>query len=857
MFSNLYSQQNRINNSDHIPIHSTVWTGWLTAIGAEGSIDSMAKAGVEILTPEFINDSLLQEFTREGRGFTLLPGMSRVNNDTVDYINYYTNARYTEWEAEGTTDEISEAELYYDNSIMESFSTYIRLKKSAANYNGIELIRGPYFMQFVYSPMEIFKVKRDFYLTKYRADYYLKLERNLDVPNNIHPDTPLCIIQVTQSIVDIPIVDPKWPFKCTHIVAQDTITKGMFSLNEFQKFELNYDLKNSQCSLYSDADTAYYKGLLKRDYIQYKVIWLGKPNYLLSIDKVIVSDNAGRDLKKLAPTTIAKLYAQDNSAANSPFYSYITGWNGADEPHTIDQFKPMRIVNKILNSKSNYSRPVWYPLVGAWDGVWENSANPWGTYHLSQWKELKKRVDPINVWQDSYFLDIPWKNNLPTYVDPYGCGCSDFRVANINICIKNFKQAYELSPNFGASIQCGEISNWAASQRNITSNELLYETNLALLCGAKFISLYTYFAQDSISVNQSHSVKNGGEGGVEHAIVDFSISSGIYNMIYTSKYFTLRDTISPRLKGLFGQTLRKLAPVEQFAGSNGISFGSNIRDYNPDGYSYIEDVSPINPSNNEYGIDIGIFNEPLDVEKKYFMVLNRYYSNENKYFIKLKNFNNYTNWQLTNYVDTTSVTLTAVNSKITFINTLNNGDANLYSLLPVLKYGGSLAYNDTIKENITLIDNLTIDSGKVIQIRSGKYYTLTDTVTFASISSFITGDGYLELSQGGCLNIINWDKSVFKGKSNVHPKIIWGKHPDISNVIEYKIYRKEASGGWQYLTSISGSTFEYIDSTITIIEGILQTNGVSIEYKVTATHQPLSTLVETKPSNTIIFLCVE
>ncbi|MCK7525795.1 MAG: hypothetical protein MZV64_53405 [Ignavibacteriales bacterium] len=109
---------------------------------------------------------------------------------------------------------------------------------------------------------------------------------------------------------------------------------------------------------------------------------------------------------------------------------------------------------------------------------------------------------------------------------------------------------------------------------------------------------------------------------------------------------------------------------------------------------------------------MGFFNDSLSSDKKYFMVLNRYYSSKSNYSIKLKDLDDYYNWNLINYVDTTSTTLLTANNKTTFLDTLLKGDANLYSIAPVVKYGGLLAYNDTIKTNTTLSDNMTIDAGK-------------------------------------------------------------------------------------------------------------------------------------------------
>ena len=293
MLSNLYSQQNWIDNCDHIPIHSTVWTGWLSANGAAGAIDSMQKAGVEILTPEVIDDNFLQQFTQQNRGFIILPGMAIAGSDTLDYINHYTNARYTVWEAEGTPPTVSEAKLEYEDSLMDPINTFIRLKESAATYSDVELIKGPYFQQFVYSPVKMNRWQNNYFeLSYYTAEFNLRLISNNNLPDTVNPNTPICIIQVTQSILDTTRSIPGWPFNmgCTLIVKDSIITRSKFNLNQFQNFQLNYTLNNGECSL-SPEPNPIYPSLTKRDYVQYKVIWLGQSNYLLDIDQVIVLIN--------------------------------------------------------------------------------------------------------------------------------------------------------------------------------------------------------------------------------------------------------------------------------------------------------------------------------------------------------------------------------------------------------------------------------------------------------------------------------------------------------------------------------------------------------------------------------------
>jgi len=98
------------------------------------------------------------------------------------------------------------------------------------------------------------------------------------------------------------------------------------------------------------------------------------------------------------------------------------------------------------------------------------------------------------------------------------------------------------------------------------------------------------------------------------------------------------------------------------------------------------------------------------------MILNRYYSKEDIYQIYLKNLDTYFNWNLFNYVDTTCITLIASNNTSTFQDTILKGDANLYSISPVVKSGGRLIVNETVVGGTTLTDDMSIENGATLYV---------------------------------------------------------------------------------------------------------------------------------------------
>src|SRR5690606_3857928 len=195
-----------------------------------------------------------------------------------------------------------------------------------------------------------------------------------------------------------------------------------------------------------------------------------------------------------------------------------------------------------------------------------------------------------------YLFDLPCNDSV---VNIYPNLCAgDWRATNIERMVNfQYKQASKLDPYWGASIQCGEDTPPYGNsyQRNIGSHEFLYTVNLAVMYGAKFIDLYTYFAR--------------GEPDDEPCELCNQIVNhigGIANDTPTVKYYTLRDTINPRLEGLFGKTIKKLNLVNDFLGINALIWPDNTTPY--EFINYVEATG--NPEDDTCLVELGIFENP-------------------------------------------------------------------------------------------------------------------------------------------------------------------------------------------------------------------------------------------------------
>ncbi len=735
LISNRTFPQNLLNDYPGIPIITRL-PDWEWTQNHTDLVDSMKKAGVDFVTL-MVEDS---NFTPQMNFITaeslkVIPHKSR----GLNYIRYYTDAKYSIWEAEGTPPEISEAMLEYSTKcevIDSGYVSYVKVISDSADTT-FEMIYGPYYDQQVYeiTPADTFDFAR------YTTIFRLKLEKNENYPDTTSVENifdPICKLQITQSYVS---TSPDWNLPCTYLIKDSLITRGQFQqLNNFIDFSFNnYILDCDSCQspppsspppqhqIYATDNSVEdidLDGLKKRHYIQFKVVWLGNPRYLLSVDKVTVYDDKGFELIEDDPL-LAQTLIQDQIETLSPTYdSYLAGWLGIDEPVSIDNFAPIKKVIEILNNYSSNARPLWLALMGRWDGVWENRNNIFGTYHLSPWSEMKKRIGNMNIWQDAYYLDYPWN-------DTSCINCTEpWYGQNIRIAAElNYKQAQILNPNFGVSIQCGEIHiPGVAEQRNIWGYELLYETNLALLYGAKYIDLYTYFAMcDTDGYNCTGTIRG---------IVD----SYRGNYYHTNKYDTLRYIINPRLKGLFGKTLKSVQPIEQHLAFN----FQPIRYLN--GFQIGALPKGELPDDNDF--DLGFFGKD---DKEYFMFIRRYYNTwTNPVFIDVdREHFEYNNIKVVDCVKDTSFTL-GENEKIIFDGGI--GDARLYGLMPVVKYGGTIAYTDTVTDEI-LKGPLTIASGATLYV-NGEYYA------YANIT----------IEQGGSLVVLPGSSLYFYDSTSLFNK---------------------------------------------------------------------------------------
>ncbi len=733
-----------IKDYDGIPINAPLHKDWIT--GNHQQVKLMKEAGVDFVlmgvTDQWVVDSL------KSLGLKLLAFQSFDYN----WVQYYTDAKYSVWEADAPSGN-GDAHLYRNQTKTTKIAdSYIRLNNQYAN-DTCKMIWGPYYIQDVAYYTKSLNGTYD--AVEYTTDFQLKLE---DIgPDTANASTPLCIIQTTQSSCSsLNHID------CTYIIAADTLTRSRFTqLNQFKKFPLtDYTLENDSC--YGSSGSQFPQPMTNRmtgsgdeystpfvstrQYVEYNVIWLGHPSYVLSIDSIVVSDLRGRELIPLSPFAEQRILAQADAFNNLAYTDSVVGWIGFDEPASIDLYEPIRIVTNILDDYTQERRSVWLPWRAFWDGAYESRGNNLGAMGLIPWEEFAKRTDRINLTQNSYLFDLPCNESNSNLTPCMG----DYRVINIwRFANLLYKPAYELDPHWGASIQCGEVDPPYPNsyQRDIRSHEFLYTANLALMYGAKFLSLYTYFAQEPYLNHTFYTYR---------AIVEFP-NYPITNAELTDKYYTLRDTLSPRLKGLFGKTLKKLIATDQYLNIDALIDPQNA----PATYNYVEYIETTGGPNDECFVDLGFFEDSQDPSLNYFMPVNRYYSNKYHLTFGLQNLTSYVNWQIYDYVDTTGFTVLPNNGKVEFSEDIYPGDAKLYSVLPVIKYGGTLISDETAGEGGTLKGDMTIDNGAALSIYQNYYAQGDIIIKNGSIENY-------DPNSSGTIHFQNGHKLIIEGTATIN-----------------------------------------------------------------------------------------
>jgi hypothetical protein len=715
-FTSTLFSQSYYDSFDGIPIIQFAWAsnfydGSYPHIG-EYNFNNMKEMGADM----FMGTHVLVSQFNKAKDANLKIFPMQEDKNIPHYITRYTEASYTLWEAEGEgpdpyneyatmksdPDNLGLTELYYENSTVTGIATK---SNSLLQHNSGLILNGPGYSQSV----RYIDTTED---RDYKALFKLKLIE--DDPHSNPPlendDRIICKIRVRGRSVD----------NFHHLFDSLDIKIKDLSTSTWTSKELSYDFRNLPAEAYTEIPSPEDTLIFFRNaskvikMIDFEVFWYKTENYRLAVNNVLVYDNRGEEFL-VSFTNLENIRKQILNQhpllifPEGDFDNVIAGWYGVDEPMFIDQMEPIRKMDSLIRTLTNDKMKLLITLAGCWDGTYNGYTLAPG--HIKPFKEFKKRCN-LNGWGINWY---PFR--LPISEMSLGLHKIELNYMNEN----NLQSYGKLDPNFFFMVQNGR---WIANNSNIqltpTRQQYNYLINNALLFGVKGISIMNYFAGIGDSIG------------------------GMYNHFdpvverYRDLYFYTKDTISPRLKGLYGKTLKAVQTDTQYIW---LTFNDLANQH-----KYIESITPnalenLLDAGPEY--DLGFFTKGTE---EYFMLLNRWYNGELSYDINIKvdKVNSgYNNWKIVNYIDTSSFT---ISNNGTFPLALDPGDARLFGLFPVVHYGGDLIYDEVITGTNTLHEAMTIKSGAKLTV-NGTYNIYGDITVEAGAQ--------LDIKPGAKLNFFN------------------------------------------------------------------------------------------------------
>jgi parallel beta-helix repeat protein len=644
-------------------------------------------------------------------GFNLM-AVNEINQNEV--INHYARSYYSKWDAkDNNLNTLSTGfhhsfgnKAYHDND-----SCWSNLNWNVARDS---LVWGPQYYQDKRYRHDLYNTDTIKYRVKFRiaADNFIPLDNQYD---------PVCILKVR--------------YKCTKysneqvigkediLFVVDTLRINYFGNGSWKDYDtvyvypakfvplpgksINRLISSGNGITYDDNDTC--------SGISFQVDYLGRGTVYVDFvevwDQAIWNNYYNLSTRQNVIDGITS-YLANHSTSSWPTLKY---WYAADEPQTLDLYTPIKKIDSILTH--NNGQPLITELNPQWDG-WKNGD-----------KTIQKFVDRVQ----------PQKLMIDYY--PYWADLDD--QSALELLRERLQEAYEATKDRGSFYYVAQsFGQWDITKdrweiwRKPNPPELNASVMLAFSHGINGLMFWNYWSYITNGTNCDCKI-------FEDCIVD-------QNGNGTDLYYYLKDNLFPRLKGRLGAKLLELNYTGDY-----LQRRYFIPYQNPtipvQNYGYLTLGHPDEEANT-MNWHAGFFDRTNNTDDKYFMLVNLLPESSNSIYVTITpptmGYINYFLRNVEGYFDTTFST--QVNRTITYV----PGEGYLYEVGPVIKYGGSIRYNETISGTVNLNGALSIKGGDTLTLANNSTYNINKDITIDSGAVFLIQSGsHLNFNYGASINV--------------------------------------------------------------------------------------------------------
>ncbi len=679
-------------------------------------------------------------------------------NKADTLIVRYTDADYTVWEAEGNDLSEGEAKLTFDMDLGTMTDSFYTVSTPG---NSVEVMWGPGYGQRInYQETNQNPIEHQVELIcRARAKYG-------QFPSDT---TTIGYFYVRQNMLGN-------QNQYRNLVTRQ-VTVGEVKGDSWKSIYDDYFLTGSVYESLTVPEES--EGFYSAGFIQFIFHWSGNDSILFDIDKVKTYDlRYGKDIAEnnYVRSQVLEQAASILSGGGNPIGIY-----GMEEPKFIDNFAPYRMVDGLVRDVQSgvYLHTSFTPGQFGRFGPWSLWGGAWSIFKAN---EFYRRAKPHLLHLNLYHYDYPFSpanNDRPAVVAA--------KRQNLTWVITNLKELRKVTDRFGYAIYGGmcyrrEGNGYVTHLRMPTTKEMLYSANLGLLYGAKQIWIDPYFSYNypgtSIGVR---------------GLIDIDYRK-------TERYFFVRDTLNPRLKGLFGKSLKRLFAAKQDS-------VRGVQTTTGEGYQ-------VTYRGGDY--DVGIFTDLTDSRLKCIMLLNREYNadSDSLFHCTIAVDTAYKNYSVINAVDTVEQVLQPCgDGSLHFSVFIPQSGAGLYLIRPMAKKPG----DKTFLYDETLTEHLTVNTGERLVIRGGAELTFTGNASINSGGSVVVRDGSRLLfdPQGTQNGILSYSPGTVELTGATISGASYGVYANSSTVTitgslvtgcDYGVYLYNCNAGDRRIPLIDGST---------------------------------------------------